>query len=172
MGPIQILLFGFEDFAATGAIVNELDRLGAAGTIRVVDARFLLKDDNGDLLAVRATDLSEDERDDLRAAAGALIGMGAGMVAAGEEGAVEGAILGAEAGYWIGEQGLSAEEIEALGEELGPGDALLLLVIDNSWAEGLRDAILDAGAVFTRGEYVTPQGLVALGALLELAAET
>ena len=165
------MLFGFEDFEATGGIVDELDALSEAGIIRVIDARFLLKDDNGDLLAVRATDLTEHERDDLRAAAGALIGMGAGLVAGGEEGAVEGAILGAEAGYWVGDQGLDAAQIEALGDELMPGDALLLLVIENSWAEGLRDAIRDAGSVFARSEYVTPEGLISLGALLELNAE-
>lgn len=169
MGPIQIMLFGFEDFEATGAIVDELNTLSQAGTITVVDARFLLKGDDGELLAVRASDLSDDERADLRAAAGALIGLGAGAVMGGEEGAVEGALLGAEAG-WIGDAGLSDEELDAIGDDLEPGDALLLLVIENSWAEGLRNAIRDAGSVFARAEYLTPEGLVALGALLGLSA--
>ncbi len=53
-----------------------------AGTIRVVDARFLLKQSNDEVLAVRMSDLDDSEREDLRAAAGALIGLGAGTVLA------------------------------------------------------------------------------------------
>ena len=44
MGPIQIMLLGFEDFNATGGIATELAALSDAGIIRVIDARFLLKD--------------------------------------------------------------------------------------------------------------------------------
>jgi hypothetical protein len=51
-----------------------------------------------------------------------------------------------------------------------PGDALLLLVIENVWAEGLRDALRDAGAIMAGQDYLTPEGLVALGALLGVEA--
>ena len=51
--------------------------------IVVVDARFLLKESNDEVLAVRMSDLDDSERDDLRAAAGALIGLGAGSVLGG-----------------------------------------------------------------------------------------
>ena len=170
MGPIQIMMFGFEDFHATGAVAEELGALSEAGTIRVIDARFLLKEDDGNLVAVRASDLTEDERDDLRAAAGALMGMGAGAVLGGAEGALDGALLGAEAGLWIGDAGMTPEELDALGAELMPGDALLLLVIENVWAEGLRDALRDAGAIMAGQDYLTPEGLVALGALLGVEA--
>ena len=41
MGPIQIMVFGFEDFNATGAIADELAALSDAGIITLIDARFL-----------------------------------------------------------------------------------------------------------------------------------
>lgn len=170
MGPIQIMMFSFEDFHATGAVADELGALSEAGTIRIIDARFLLKEDDGSLLAVRVSDLSEEERADLRAAAGALMGMGAGAVLGGGEGALEGALLGAEAGLWVGDVGLTPDELDALGAELTPGDALLLLVIENVWAEGLRNALRDNGAVMAGQDYLTPEGLVALGALLGVEA--
>ena len=49
MRPIQV--FGFENFAATGAIVERLETLSDAGTIRVVGARMLHKRGDDDLVA-------------------------------------------------------------------------------------------------------------------------
>ena len=60
--------------------------------------------------------------------------------------------------------------VDALADEMEVGDALLLLVIENVWAEGLRDALRDAGLVFARQDYLNPDGLLALGAMLGLAA--
>jgi hypothetical protein len=170
MGPIQIFILGFEDFQATGGIAAELAALSDAGTIRVIDARLLYKETEDELVAARLSDLDDTEREDLRAAAGALIGLGAGTVLGGgdEDAAAAGMILGADAALGIGELGMSDAEIVALGEEMEPGDALLLLAIENVWATGLRDAIRDAGVVFAEQNYLRPEGLVALGALLGL----
>ncbi len=68
----------------------------------------------------------------------------------------------------IGELGLSEAEVGELAEELEVGDALLLLVIENVWAAGLAGAIRDAGVVFAQQDYLSPEGLVALGAMLGL----
>ncbi|MEA1902698.1 MAG: DUF1269 domain-containing protein [Actinomycetota bacterium] len=170
MGPIQIFLLEFEDFQATGGIATELEALSAAGTIRVVDARFLLKEAEDELVALRASELDEVEREDLRAAAGAFIGLGAGAVLAGDDGALAGAILGADAAIGAGPVGLTDEDIMSIGDTLDVGEALLLLVIENVWASGLRNALRDAGLVYVEQDYLTPEGLVALGALLGLAA--
>jgi hypothetical protein len=168
MSPIQILLLGFEDFHATGGIADELTALSDAGTIRIVDARFLLKESDDEVVAVRVSDLDDSEREDLRAAAGALVGLGAGAVLGGDDGAATGLVLGADAAMNVGEIGLSEAEIGELAEELAVGDALLLLVIENVWAAGLAGAIRDAGVVFAQQDYLSPEGLVALGAMLGL----
>jgi hypothetical protein len=167
MGPVQIMLLEFEDFRPAG-IAEELLALSDAGTIRVLSARFVVKDDEGDIAVLSASDLSDDEQADLRAAAGALIGLGAGAVLGGEEGAEAGLELGAEAG-WVG-GGLTDEDIADIGEDLEPGEALLMLVLELCWAEGLRDAFRDAGVVGVHAHFVTPEGLIALGALLGAAA--
>lgn len=170
VGPIQIWLLGFEDFMATGAIADELAALSDAGIIRVIDSRFLLKDDDDELVVLRVTELDDTEREDLRAAAGALIGLGAGAVLGGDEGALAGAFLGADAALAMGPVGLTADEVVALGSEMEVGDALLLLVLENVWATGLRDALRDSGLVYAEQDYVTPEGLVALGAMLGIEA--
>ena len=171
MGPIQVFLLEFEEFQATGGIVAELEALSEAGTIRVLDARFLMKESDDELIAARATDLSETEREDLRAAAGALIGMGAGAVLGGDdESALAGAILGADAALAADAVGMSDEDIATIGDALEVGDALLMLVLENVWASGLRDALRAAGLVYAEQDYLTPEGLVALGALLGIEA--
>ena len=43
-----------------------------------------------------------------------------------------------------------------------------LLVIENVWATGLADAIRGAGVVFAQQDYLSPEGLMALGAMLGL----
>ena len=170
MGPIQVLLLEFEDFQATGGIVAELEALSSAGTIRVIDARFLLKESETDLVAVRASDLTDAERDDLRAAAGALIGFGAGAMLGDDDAALAGAILGADAALASGPVGFTAEDIDTIGDALEVGDALMLLIIENVWAAGLRDALRGAGLVYMEQDYLTPEALVALGGLLGLEA--
>lgn len=173
MGPIQLFLLGFEDFTATGAIAEELGVLSNAGIVRIVDARFLLKEGEDELVVARVTDLDEYEREDLRAAAGALIGLGAGAVLGGEKGAAEGFVLGAGAAFAGGELGLSAEEVRALGSDMELGDAVLLLVLEHVWAIGLAGALRNAGLVYAEENYITPEGLIELGALLgvEVALE-
>ena len=170
MGPIQILLLGLEDFRAIGGIADELTALSDAGTIRIIDARFLLRESRAEVVAVRVSDLANSERDDLRVAAGALVGFGAGAVLGGEDGAAAGLILGADAALDVGELGLSEAEIGELAEELEVGDALLLLVIENVWAAGFANALREAGVVFAQQDYLSPEGLVALGAMFGLEA--
>ena len=83
----------------------------------------------------------------------------------GEDGAAAGLVLGADAALGVGDVGLSEAETGALVEELEVGDALVLLVIENVWAAGFAGALRDAGVVFAQQDDVSPEGLVALGAM-------
>ena len=166
MGPIQIFLLGFEDFLATGGIADALGAASDAGTIRIVDARLLLRESAAEVVVVRVSDLDDGERDELRAAARALVGLGAGALLGGENGAAAGPVLGADAALDIDELGLSAAEIGQLAEELEIGGVLLLLVIENVWAAGFADALRGAGVVFAQQDYLSPGGLAALGTML------
>ena len=168
MGPIQIFLLGFEDFQAAGGLADELGALSAAGTIRIIDARLLLRESAHELSAIRVSELQDSEREDLRTAAGALVGLGAGAKLGGEDGAAVGAILGAEAALDVAELGMSEAEVGDLAEELAVGDALLLLVIENVWATAFAATLREAGVVFAQQDFLSREGLVALGAMLEL----
>jgi hypothetical protein len=76
VGPVQVLVIGFEGHRFTGEILPELRRLQEADLLRVIDLLVVVKDETGDLRAVELSGLSEEERMKFGAVAGALIGLG------------------------------------------------------------------------------------------------
>jgi uncharacterized membrane protein len=165
-GPLQILAVGFPETARLeGRVAKELAKLSDAGIIRIVDALAVLAED-GEVDVLRVSDLDEEQREELGAEIGALIGLGA----AGLEGFVAGAEVGAEI---VEEGGLGLVEAvaEDLIENLPDGSAGLLLIIEHAWAVPLRDAVLDAGGVLLANRWIGVQQLVGLGAALALEAE-
>jgi uncharacterized membrane protein len=160
-GPIQILALGFPTTdRLEGRIAEELVRASDAGIIRIIDALAVLAEDD-EVEIVRVSDLDEDEREELGAKVGALIGLGA----AGIDGFVAGAELGAE----MAEQGgfgLVEDVAEELVENLPDGSAGLLLIIEHHWAVPLRDAVIDAGGILLANHWLGIQDLVAIGAAL------
>ena len=91
MGPVQLLVVGFDEPSFQGEVMRELDRLRDSDVVRLVDLLVVRKDDEGNVEHVQRSDLSPGEAERLGATVGALIGIGAG----GEEAAEAGAILGA-----------------------------------------------------------------------------
>jgi uncharacterized membrane protein len=165
-GPIQILALGFPTTdRLEGRIAEELARASDAGIIRIIDALAVLAEDD-EVEIVRVSDLDEDEREELGAKIGALIGLGA----AGIDGFVAGAELGAE----VAEQGgfgLVEDVAEELVENLPDGSAGLLLIIEHHWAVPLRDAVIDAGGILLANHWIGVQDLVAIGAALSDTSE-
>ena len=166
-GPIQILAVGF---ASTdrfeGRIAEELIRLSDAGIIRIVDAlAVLVEGDEVDVL--RASDLSDEQRVEMGAQFGALIGLGAN--------GIDGFLAGAELGAEVAESG-GLGLIEAIGEDLiedlPDRSAALLLIIEHAWAVPLRDAVVDAGGVLMANRWIGVQDLVVLGAALREEADS
>ena len=66
----------FEDPNFTGEVLSELRRLKDADLLRVVDLVVVAKDADGEVAAVEMSDLSDEERAQFGAVAGALIGLG------------------------------------------------------------------------------------------------
>jgi hypothetical protein len=157
IGPIQAFVIGFpENKLFEGRISEELERLSDVGQIRIIDAVFVMREgDDVSLLSV--SDLDDEQRAELRAAIGALIGLGV----AGAEGAAAGADLGASADP---ESVTLAERIGAsLVDDLPDGTSALVLAIEHLWAIPLRDAVRDAGGLVLAHRSITPEDLIALG---------
>ena len=157
IGPIQAFVIGFPDNDLfEGRIADELARLSDIGQIRIVDAVFVMREGD-DLALLSISDLSDDQRAELRAAVGALVGLGV----AGEDGAAAGAEMGASADA---DAPTAAEVVGAtILDELPDGSSALVLAIEHLWAVPLRDAVRDAGGLVLAHRSLTPEELVVFG---------
>ena len=91
IGPVQMLVLGFDEPEFTGKIAAELDRLREHEFVKIVDALVVNKDENGNVVALEVSDLSQDEATEMGEIIGALIGFGYGTEEAVEAGAEAGA---------------------------------------------------------------------------------
>jgi hypothetical protein len=160
IGPIQAFVIGFPDNDLfEGRIAEELARLSDVGQIRIIDAVFVTREAD-DVAVLHVSDLDDEQRAELRAAVGALIGLGV----AGVDGAVAGAALG---GLVDADAPTAAEAVAAdLLEDLPEGSSALVLAIEHLWAIPLRDAVRDAGGIVIGNHSVTAEELITLGLAL------
>ena len=159
IGPVQLIVLGFDHPEFRGEIIAELERLRESDTVRVIDSLAVYKDADGELEVQHLSNLTADEAIELGTVIGALIGLGI----EGEEGAEAGAIAGAEA-MADGVDLLPDEEWDVL-EDIPPDSAAALILIEHHWAVGLRDAVARAGGSRLGDAFISPADLVEIGLL-------
>jgi len=157
MGPVQMLVVGFEDGKFEGKVLAELRRLREHDIIRMVDLLFVAKDEQGDVAEIEHSDLSQEEAMEFGALAGALLGLGAD----GEEGAEAGAEAGAAA---AADGSVLDGDVWYVADAIPPGTAAAIALIEHRWAIPLRNAIQEAGGETLADAWVHPEDLVAAGA--------
>lgn len=158
IGPVQLLVLGFDQPDFQGGIMAELQRLRDSDTVRLLDGLAVYKDPDGNVAELHMSQLDGAEMDELGATIGALIGFGAG----GEEGAE----LGAELGMATVEEREGVFDAEGAWDVLAdipPDTAAALLLIEHRWAVPLRDAVALAGGTRLASEFISPLDLVAVG---------
>jgi len=159
IGPVQLLVLGFNHPNFHGEVIAELERLHATDLVRVIDSLAVYKDADGNLEVEHLSNLTEDEAIELGTKIGALIGLGID----GEEGMEAGAELGAEQAATEGIHPLSgAEEWDVL-EDIPNDSAAALILLEHHWAVPLRDAIARAGGFRISDGFISPLDLVAIG---------
>jgi uncharacterized membrane protein len=158
IGPVQLLVLGFDHPDFHGEVIAELERLRANDTVKVIDALAVYKDAKGELEVEHLSNLTQAEAIELGSTIGALIGLGID----GEAGMAAGAAAGAEA---------AEDGIEVFSEDAGwdvlediPNDsAAALILLEHHWAVPLRDAIARAGGVRLGDGFISPLDLVDIG---------
>jgi len=158
IGPVKLIVLGFEHPELHGEIIAELERLKEKDTVRVIDALAVHKDADGEIEVVHLSNLTKDEAIELGSTVGALVGLGI----EGEEGMHAGAEAGAEAGA-DGISVFSDEEAWDVIEEIPNDSAAALLLIEHHWAVPLRDAIARAGGHRISDGFISPLDLVEIG---------
>ena len=143
IGPVQLIVLGFNRPDFHGEIIAELERLRESDTIRVIDSLAVYKDADGELEVEHLSNLSEQEAIELGSKIGALIGLGID----GEEGAEAGAIAGAEEAAEDGVNVFTEQEGWDVLEDIPNDSAAALVLIEHHWAVPLRNAIVRAGGL-------------------------
>jgi uncharacterized membrane protein len=160
VGPVQLIVLGFEHPDFHGDIIAELERLRESDTIRVIDSLAVHKDAEGELEVAHLSNLTKDEAIELGTTIGALIGLGI----EGEEGLEAGAAAGAQAAAEDGVHPLSDDdEVWDVLEDIPNDSAAALILIEHQWAVPLRDAVLRAGGFRISDGFISPLDLVAIG---------
>ena len=167
IGPVQLIVLGFDHPEFHGEIIAELQRLHDEKTVRVIDALAVHKDADGEIEVQHLSNLTRDEAIEVGSVIGALIGLGI----EGEEGAEAGAVLGAEAAAEDGVQVFSDEEAWDVLEEIPNDSAAALVLLEHQWAVPLRDAVAAAGGFRISDGFISPLDLVAVGLVSAEEAE-
>jgi uncharacterized membrane protein len=158
IGPVQLIVLGFNHPDFHGEIIKELELLRESDTVRVIDALAVHKDAEGEIEVAHLSNLTKDEAIELGSKVGALIGLGI----EGEAGLEAGAEAGAEAAA-DGVQVFSDEQAWDVLEDIPNDSAAALLLIEHHWAVPLRDAIGRAGGFRLSDGFISPLDLVAIG---------
>ena len=124
IGPVDYAVLAFPGNQFKGEIAPALADLVEAGTIRLIDAAFVSRDEDGVVSAFELTELAADVQEALAALNIDVQGL------------------------------VSDEELLAAGEALEPGSSAALLVWENVWARRIAQSMREAGGVLVAFERV------------------
>ncbi|MBG0568612.1 hypothetical protein I4J89_45045 [Actinoplanes sp. NEAU-A11] len=148
MGPVQVLVVGFDRPAFSGEILAEFIRLRQAGIVRLVDL----------LLVSRAGDGAVET---LAVPAGADAGLG-GLAAA---------FLGRPEGEDEDGVDTAGDSVWSLADAVPPGSVAAVALIEHLWAGPLTAAIQKAGGVPLEETWLAPDDRAVLEALMNQRTE-
>jgi hypothetical protein len=122
-GPVDVFVMAAGHPSLDGSVLAELERLSDEGTIRVLDALLLLRNEGGSAQRIELKDLPEEQSVAVR------------FIPAERQGLFD------------------DEDEATLIEGMVPGSAVFALAIEHRWAVNLVNALYDAGvemAIHTR----------------------
>ena len=127
LGPLEYLMVAFEGNRFTGEIISALRAAQEKGIIRVIDLLVIKKDEQGNVMAMELSDLSEEEARPFGFLAGKLLDI------------------------------FEPDDVEVTASQMPNNSAAGLLLIEDTWAIPLKQALLNAGAVARAGGLVAPE---------------
>jgi hypothetical protein len=137
LGPLEYVMVAFEGNRFSGEILTALHDAQDKGTIRVIDMLLIKKDVQGNVTAFELSELSEEEARPFSFLAGGLLSI------------------------------FEPDDVELTAAEMPNNSAAGLLLIEDTWAIPLKEAILKAGAVARTGGLVAYEVQQAIEAEIE-----
>jgi Family of unknown function (DUF6325) len=143
-GPVQVVVVGFERPAFSGEVMAELDRLGRAGTVRLLDVLLLARAEDGTFEMLPMPTPPSPGLGTL--AAEILGGAGPGVADATEP---------PDGSGW------------SLADAIPAGGTAAVALIEHLWATPLRDAIQRSGGTALEETWLAREDIERLAALIE-----
>lgn len=128
LGPIDYVVVGFKGNNFNGGILDELSKATKQGVIRVIDLVFVVKDKDGQVIGGEVSDQPQELKQ-----AYSELGMSDDMYL------------------------LSESDIEKVGEDMENDTAAGVLVVEQLWAKGLKQAIKEAGGFLIKDGRIHPE---------------
>jgi len=161
VGPIQMISLAFPGNRFRGEILPELERLKAAGIVRIVDLVMVRKDGQGNVMVTTASDLDWEEAVSFGSWVGALAGFAAGGPAGIERGAMAGAAEFADGHLF------DADDVFRVTQSLPPNMSAALVLFEHLWAKPLLDAVARADGLELSNDWVRPEQIVSVAHALD-----
>jgi hypothetical protein len=139
LGPVQLLVVGFDQPSFSGEVLAELERLRASDVVRVIDLLVVHKGPDGVVQRLHRSDLTDE-------GAGAVV---SALIGLDEE--ADGGDVPAE------------DELWSLDDAIPNDSAAAIALIEHRWAIATRDAIRAAGGVPVADAWIHPADLAAAG---------
>ncbi len=141
IGPLEYVVIGLQDDQFASEILPELSVIQEKGNIRVVDLLFVSKDADGTTMVREVSELSDEQLQPYDGIVEDLMG-------------------------W-----LTAEDVETLAGAIPPATSAVIVLLEHTWALGLKEAVRRAGGVLFTGGLVTADALTQVSAELAAAKE-
>lgn len=146
LGPVQILVVGFEEPQFQGEILAELRRLREHDIVRLLDVLVVAKDEEGNARALETSDLPQEQAERFGELTRALVEEAGAQREASRQAA-----------------GLADEETWDVVDAIPNGSAGAIALLEHRWAIPLREAIERAGGTPLADAWVHRDDLAALG---------
>jgi hypothetical protein len=143
MGPVQVLVVGFDRPAFSGEILAEFARLRQAGIVRLVDLLLVSRAGDG---AVETLAAPADTDAGLGGLAAALLGQAEGEDETGVD--------------------TAGDSVWSLADAVPPESVAAVALIEHIWAGPLNAAIQKAGGAPLEETWLAPDDLAVLEALM------
>jgi uncharacterized membrane protein len=149
LGPLQLIVIGFDEDKYARDIILELKSLRKAKTILLFDLLYLFKHEDGTVDSKEVSDLQEEEQREFGTLVRSLLGLSAKDVEHIDAEAVAGTLEAADDAF-----GLSDSEIQTVADEIPNGSSAIFVIFEHAWARPLKAAMIRTGG------YVRAQGII------------
>ena len=140
LGPLEYPVIGFAGNNFDGSIAREIGRVVENGTIRIVDAVGVLKDEAGDVAVIEIDAKSDPRFESLASLLEGTMGL------------------------------FTPEDVATLAESRPANTSALVLLFEHRWAVHVKEAVQAAGGVLLARSVIAPEILEEASAELEAYA--